>query len=134
MQNWSTRALERQIGSLYYERLLLNQDKAAVTTEAQANLAAQEQSPRAFVRDPVMLEFLGLPDTGRLLEAKLETGLMDKLQQFLMDLGKGFALVAFVTKAMTLAKHDRITSQGSLLSGCVQTGAEAASGQMLYKT
>ena len=94
VQSWSTRALERQIGSLYYERLLLSQDKAAVTAEAQANLAALEQSPLAFVRDPVVLEFLGLPDTGRLLEAKLEAALMDKLQQFLMELGKGFAFVA----------------------------------------
>jgi len=93
-QNWSTRALERQIGSLYYDRLLLSQDKAAVSAEAQANLAALEATPRAFVRDPVMLEFLGLPDTGRLLEATLETALMDKLQQFLMELGKGFAFVA----------------------------------------
>lgn len=93
-QNWSTRALERQIGSLYYERLLLSQDKAAVRTEAQANLAALEDSPRAFVRDPVMLEFLGLPGAGRLLESTLEAALMDKLQQFLMELGKGFAFVA----------------------------------------
>lgn len=93
-QNWSTRALERQIGSLHYERLLLSQDKAAVTAEAQANLAALEDAPRAFVRDPVMLEFLGLPGNGRLLEVTLETALMDKLQQFLMELGKGFAFVA----------------------------------------
>lgn len=81
-QNWSTRALERQISSLYFERLLLSQDKAAVTTEAQANLSAQEQSPRAFVRDPVILEFLGLPGTGRLLEANLETALMDRSEAF----------------------------------------------------
>ena len=93
-QNWSTRALERQIGTMYFERLLLSQDKLAVSAEAQTNLGALEQSPRAFVRDPVMLEFLGLPDTGRLLEATLETALMDKLQQFLMELGKGFAFVA----------------------------------------
>ncbi len=93
-QNWSTRALERQISSLYYERLLLSQDKAAVSAEAQANLSALEATPRAFVRDPVMLEFLGLPGAGRLLEATLETALMDKLQQFLMELGKGFAFVA----------------------------------------
>ena len=93
-QNWSTRALERQIGSLYYDRLLLSQDKAAVNAEAIANMATLDDSPRAFVRDPVMLEFLGLPDTGRLLEATLETALMDKLQQFLMELGKGFAFVA----------------------------------------
>lgn len=93
-QNWSTRALERQIGSLYYDRLLLSQDKAAVNAEAKANMATLDESPRAFVRDPVMLEFLGLPDTGRLLEATLEIALMDKLQQFLMELGKGFAFVA----------------------------------------
>ncbi|MBL8454506.1 MAG: DUF1016 family protein [Zoogloea sp.] len=93
-QNWSTRALERQIGTLYYERLLLSQDKAAVSAEAQHNLAALDESPRAFVRDPVLLEFLGLPETGRLLEAKLEAALMDKLQQFLLELGKGFAFVA----------------------------------------
>ena len=73
---------------------ILSQDKAALNTEAQANLAALDESPRAFVRDPVVLEFLGLPDTGRLLEAALETALMDKLQQFLMELGKGFAFVA----------------------------------------
>jgi predicted nuclease of restriction endonuclease-like (RecB) superfamily len=93
-QNWSTRALERQIGSLYYDRLLLSQDKAAVSAEAQAQLDALAPSPRAFVRDPVMLEFLGLPGADRLLEATLETALMDKLQQFLMELGKGFAFVA----------------------------------------
>ena len=103
-QNWSTRALERQIGSLYYERLLLSQDKKAVSAEALANLAALEATPRAFVRDPVMLEFLGLPDTGRLLEATLETALVDKLQQFLMELGKGFAFVARQQRISTETK------------------------------
>jgi predicted nuclease of restriction endonuclease-like (RecB) superfamily len=93
-QNWSSRALERQIGTLYYERLLLSQDKAAVADEAQQNLTKLDQSPRAFVRDPVLLEFLGLPGAGRLLESSLEQGLMDKLQAFLLELGKGFAFVA----------------------------------------
>jgi hypothetical protein len=55
--------------------------------------ATLRTSPREFVRDPVMLEFLGLPDTGRLLESNLERALMDKLQQFLLELGKGFAFV-----------------------------------------
>ena len=72
-QNWSSRALERQIGS---------------------QIASLTQSPREFVRDPVLLEFLGLPGTGRLLESDLEQGLMDQLQGFLLELGKGFALVA----------------------------------------
>ena len=93
-QNWNTRSLERQIGTLYYERLLLSQDKASVVDEARQNLAALPQSPRAFVRDPVMLEFLGLPGAGKLLESGLEQALMDKLQSFLLELGKGFAFVA----------------------------------------
>ncbi len=93
-QNWSARALDRQIGTLYFERLLLSGDKASVEAEADANIAALSQSPREFVRDPVMLEFLGLPGTGKLLESKLEQALMDKLQAFLLELGKGFAFVA----------------------------------------
>jgi predicted nuclease of restriction endonuclease-like (RecB) superfamily len=103
-QNWRSRALERQIGTLYYERLLLSQDKAAVTEEARENLTHLEQSPRAFVRDPVMLEFLGLPGTGKLLESGLEQGLMDKLQAFLLELGKGFAFVARQQRISTESK------------------------------
>jgi predicted nuclease of restriction endonuclease-like (RecB) superfamily len=93
-QNWSSRALDRQIGTLYFERLLLSSDKASVTAEANTNMAALPQTPREFVRDPVLLEFLGLPGTGKLLESKLEQALMDKLQGFLLELGKGFAFVA----------------------------------------
>jgi predicted nuclease of restriction endonuclease-like (RecB) superfamily len=94
LQNWNVRVLDRQIGTLYYERLLLSSDKASVEAEAEANIAALPCSPREFVRDPVMLEFLGLPGTGKLLESKLEQALMDKLQAFLLELGKGFAFVA----------------------------------------
>jgi predicted nuclease of restriction endonuclease-like (RecB) superfamily len=94
LQNWSARALDRQIGTLYYERLLLSGDKASVIAEADANIAALPPTPREFVRDPVMLEFLGLPGTGKLLESTLEQALMDKLQAFLLELGKGFAFVA----------------------------------------
>ena len=104
VQNWSSRALERQIGTLYYERLLLSQDKAAVTAEAGVNLEALAQSPRAFVRDPVVLEFLGLPNAGRLLESSLEQALMDKLQGFLLELGKGFAFVARQQRISTESK------------------------------
>lgn len=103
-QNWSSRALERQMGTLFYERLLLSQDKAAVAQEARQNLAMLDQSPRAFVRDPVMLEFLGLPGSGKLLEAGLEQGLMDKLQAFLLELGKGFAFVARQQRISTESK------------------------------
>ena len=103
-QNWSSRALERQINTLYFERLLLSGDKASVTAEANANVAALPQTPREFVRDPVLLEFLGLPGTGKLLESKLEQALMDKLQGFLLELGKGFAFVARQQRISTDSK------------------------------
>jgi len=93
-QNWSSRALDRQIDTLYYERLLLSGDRTSIAAEANSNVAGLPQTPREFVRDPVMLEFLGLPGTGKLLESKLEQALMDKLQGFLLELGKGFAFVA----------------------------------------
>lgn len=81
-QNWSTRALERQIGTLYYERLLASQDRAAVEQEAANNLQALGKSPREFVRDPVLLEFLGLPRAGTLLESDLELALIDRCRTF----------------------------------------------------
>jgi predicted nuclease of restriction endonuclease-like (RecB) superfamily len=103
-QNWSTRALERQIGTLYYERLLASQDREPLRQEAATNIAPLQQSPREFVRDPVLLEFLGLPETGRLLEADLEQALIDKLQGFLLELGKGFAFVARQMRISTESK------------------------------
>lgn len=103
-QNWSSRALDRQIGTLYYERLLLSEEKGAVVAEADANIQAMKQAPREFVRDPVMLEFLGLPECGKLLESTLEQALMAKLQAFLLELGKGFAFVARQQRISTESK------------------------------
>jgi predicted nuclease of restriction endonuclease-like (RecB) superfamily len=91
-QGWTTRALERQISTLYYERLLGSSDQSAVKHEA-SNAITPLQIPRDFIRDPVMLEFLGLPGVGRLLEADLERALLDNLQAFLLELGRGFAFV-----------------------------------------
>lgn len=103
-QNWSARALDRQIGTLYFERLTLSGDKAPVSAEAAAQIAALAPTPREFVRDPVMLEFLGLPGAGKLLESSLEQALMDKLQGFLLELGKGFAFVARQQRISTDSK------------------------------
>jgi predicted nuclease of restriction endonuclease-like (RecB) superfamily len=103
-QNWSTRALERQIGTLYYERLLASKDRKAVAAESKKKVAELDQSPREFVRDPVMLEFLGLPGTGRLLEERLEGALLENLQSFLLELGKGFAFVARQQRISTETK------------------------------
>jgi len=103
-QNWGTRALDRQIGTLYYERLLVSQDRQPLREEASANLTALKVTPREFVRDPVMLEFLGIPNTGKLLESRLEDALIVNLQSFLLELGKGFAFVARQQRISTESK------------------------------
>lgn len=96
-QGWSVRALDRQIATLFYERLLGTQDqyKASVQAEAAANIAKQAApDPRDFIRDPYVLEFLGAQPSAGLYEQDLEQGLLNQLQKFLMELGKGFAFVA----------------------------------------
>ncbi len=103
-QHWSTRQLERQMGTLYYERLLASKDRKSVLKEAEKKLAKIDETPREFVRDPVMLEFLGLPGTGTLLESKLEDALIGNLQAFLLELGKGFAFVARQQRISTESK------------------------------
>ncbi|MDR9875933.1 PDDEXK nuclease domain-containing protein [Pseudomonas allii] len=103
-QNWTTRALERQIGTLYYERLLASQDRIAVKREADDKLSHLKQTPREFVRDPVLLEFLGLPNAGALLESDIEQALIKQLQHFLLELGKGFAFVARQQRISTESK------------------------------
>ncbi|WAK04341.1 PDDEXK nuclease domain-containing protein [Methylobacter sp. YRD-M1] len=92
-QNWSARALERQIGVLYYERLLASQDRAAVELEAKTNTTELRVRPEDYLRDPYVLDFMNLPSQ-TFLESELEQGLIDNLQQFLLELGKGFAFVA----------------------------------------
>jgi predicted nuclease of restriction endonuclease-like (RecB) superfamily len=96
-QGWSVRALDRQIATLYYERLLSTQDqsKALVKTEAAQQIAKEAPpDPRDFIRDPYVLEFLGAPALPALYEKDLEQGLLDHLQKFLLELGKGFAFVS----------------------------------------
>jgi len=104
-QGWSSRALDRQICSLFYERLLSSQDKEGVRSEAVALIANQTPpDPRDFIRDPYVLEFLGIrPDSG-LYEQDLEQGLLNQLQKFLIELGKGFAFV-------TRQKHLRVEGE-----------------------
>lgn len=91
-QNWSSRALERQIGVLYYERLLASQDKQAVEQEAQQKTAPLVENPQDYLRDPYILDFLNLPDK-TWQESDLEQAIISNLQQFLLELGKGFAFV-----------------------------------------
>jgi predicted nuclease of restriction endonuclease-like (RecB) superfamily len=89
--NWSTRTLERQIGNLYYERMLMSQNTQIVKDEATEKQITQE--PKDIIKDPYVLEFLGLKDNIDFRENELEQAIIDKLQLFLQELGKGFAFV-----------------------------------------
>lgn len=91
-QNWSSRALERQIGVLYYERLLASKEKQPVEQEAQNKTSDLIESPKDFLRDPYILDFLNLQDK-TYQESDLEDGIIQNLQKFLLELGKGFAFV-----------------------------------------
>jgi len=91
-QNWSVRALERQIGTLYYERLLSSKNKQPVEQEAQQNTQVLAESAKDYLRDPYILDFLNLQDKSY-QENELEQGIINNLQQFLLELGKGFAFV-----------------------------------------
>ena len=88
---WSGRALERQIDSLLFFRLAKSRDKAGVL--ALANDGMRVERPVDAIRDPYVLEFLDLPESHRLLESNLESALISKLQDFLLELGSGFAFV-----------------------------------------
>lgn len=91
-QNWSVRALERQIGVLYYERLLASKEKAIVETEAREHTVPLAETAKDFLRDPYILDFLNLQDK-TYQESTLEQDIINNLQQFLLELGKGFAFV-----------------------------------------
>ena len=89
---WSSRQLDRQISSLYYERLLASRDKLPVVAEA--NNLMKPLSAENFIKDPYVLDFLDLKDYPALRESDLEQALIDKLQDFLLELGRGFCFVA----------------------------------------
>ncbi|MCX7428965.1 MAG: PDDEXK nuclease domain-containing protein [Planctomycetia bacterium] len=98
---WSTRELERQIHSLLFERLALSRDREGVL--ALAEKGHEIQQPSDLIKDPYVLEFTGLPQSERYLESDLEQALIDKLREFLLELGKGFAF---------MARQQRITLDG----------------------
>jgi predicted nuclease of restriction endonuclease-like (RecB) superfamily len=98
---WSAREMERQINAFLFDRLTKSRDKAGLMRLA---VHGQEiAQPIDVLKDPVVLEFLDLPESPRLVEAKLEQALIDKLQNFLLELGKGFAFVS---------RQQRITLDG----------------------
>lgn len=89
---WSSRQLERQISTMYYERLLASRDKEPVKSEATELMTPL--TTEDFIKDPYVLEFLDLKNYPALRESDLEQALIDKLQEFLLELGRGFCFVA----------------------------------------
>ena len=89
---WTSRELDRQVSSLYYERMGLSKDKMAL--HKLATTEAQQLTPRDVLHDPVTLEFLGLQSQDVFTETKLETAILNHLQQFLLELGRGFCFEA----------------------------------------
>lgn len=100
-QNWTARELERQINSLLFERLAKSRDKKGVMKLA--TQGQQVQTAADVFKDPVVIEFLGLPESHRLVETKVEEALITNLKEFLLELGKGFAFVA---------RQERLTLEG----------------------
>jgi len=90
--NWSVRELKRQIASLYYERCGLSKNKKALSRLTQAK--AETDSPNLVIRDPYVFEFLGLKPKEVMSESHLEDALLDKVQDFLLELGRGFCFEA----------------------------------------
>ena len=94
LQNWSTRALDSQIERLTYERILSSQNQLIVK-EAEGAASRQAQlTPADIIKDPYVLDFLGLPSGVNFYEKDLEKALIDNLQQFLLELGRGFSFVS----------------------------------------
>lgn len=92
-QMWSYRTLDRNIGSQYYERLLLSQNKVAVATEMQKKTEAFQRDKLEFIKNPTVAEFIGLSPNSDYTESQLETAIIGNLQKFLLELGKGFSFI-----------------------------------------
>lgn len=103
-ENWSVRQLDRQINTLYYDRLLASRDKKTVTDEIKKS-EPKPLEPREIIRDPYILDFLGIPQGEHFLESDLEEMLINKLQRFLLELGKGYSFVARQKRITLDDKH-----------------------------
>ena len=101
-QNWSTRVLERNLNTFYYERLLSSHSKQEVLKQSGE---LEKQSPADFIKDPYIFEFLNIPQPYDVSEQHLEAALINNLQQFLLELGKGFSFVGRQLRISTETSH-----------------------------
>ena len=93
-QMWSYRTLDRNISTLYYRRIVASQKKGVVEQEMKEKTADFQQDKLEFIKNPSVLEFLGLPNNKGYTETTLEQAIIDQMQNFLLELGKGFSFVA----------------------------------------
>ena len=93
-QTWSVRTLQRNIDTQYYYRMLQSQDKKAVEAEMREKTSSYQNDKLEFIKNPVVVEFLGLTPDASFNETKLESSIITNLQKFLMEMGKGYAFVA----------------------------------------
>jgi predicted nuclease of restriction endonuclease-like (RecB) superfamily len=104
--NWSLRELQRQFDSALYERLVLSLDKNSVTKLSEKGLVIEK--PQDSIKDPYILEFLGLPEQEKYSETEIEQKLIDKLEHFLLELGKGYAFIGRQVRFTFEEKHFRV--------------------------
>lgn len=103
--NWSTRTLERQINSFYFKRLLVSSKDGKVLVRKEAEEKSEALTPADFIKDPYVLEFAGLKPNTTHYEQELEQAIIDKLQEFLLELGRGFCFVARQYKVSLEHEH-----------------------------
>jgi predicted nuclease of restriction endonuclease-like (RecB) superfamily len=101
--NWSTRQLERQINSLYFDRLLVSKDKKGLKMDT--DKGKEVIQPGNIIKDPFVLEFLDLNKSERLTESDLESALISKMQDFILELGTGFSFVSRQYRITTANEH-----------------------------
>lgn len=104
--NWSVRDLERQINTSLYERLSLNKDKKAILKLAEKGQQIEKASD--LIKDPYILEFLNLSESNVYSETELETELINKLEHFLLELGRGFTFVGRQVRFTFDEEHFRV--------------------------
>ena len=102
--HWSTRQLDRQINSLYFERVIMTRKEGRKLVKKEVKIKKEKMQSSHIIKDPYVLEFLDIKANTDFYEKKLEQALIDKLQEFLLELGKGFSYVS---------RQYRISSEGN---------------------
>lgn len=103
LEKWSTRELERQINSMLFERVAMSKDRAGVLAMAKDGHIVEK--PTDLLKEPFVFDFLGIPAGNKVSETELETRLIDKLEDFLLELGRGFCFVARQKRITVGADH-----------------------------